>query len=201
MEKPKTAKDRAARASVRLSGQDNVLHAALRALRQKLAAEQSLPPYVIFHDRTLLELAEKRPQSTDALADITGLGERKIARYGDAVLEVIAAHKRHPLLENRLSVTVNQTLALHLEGRTADEIAATRKLSVGTIYSHFAEAIEAGLIAAAKVLPLDPSEIDEITAAFERLGTLDSLKLGPVHAALEGRYDFGILRCVLADQA
>ncbi len=64
-----------------------------------------------------------------------------------------------------------------------------------------AEAIEAGLLEARQVLPLDESEIDEIIDAFERCHTVDSGKLGPAHAALEGRYDYGILKCVLAELA
>ena len=51
------------------------------------------------------------------------------------------------------------------------------------------------------MLPLDDDDLDEIHAAFERLGTLDSGKLGPAHAALEGRFDYGVLKCVLAELA
>ncbi|MBV1695575.1 MAG: DNA helicase RecQ [Hyphomicrobiales bacterium] len=195
------SREKSPRSGVRLAGQDNVLFSALRALRQQLATDAGLPPFVIFHDRTLLELVEKRPQTREALAAVSGLGERKIARYGDAVLGVVAGHKKHPLLDNRLSVTINQTLALHLAGKSPDVIASERGLTVSTVYGHFAEAIEAGLIEASAVLPLDAAEIDEIVATFEQLGTRDSLKLGPAHAALQGRYDFGILRCVLADVA
>jgi ATP-dependent DNA helicase RecQ len=184
-----------------LAGGDETLFAALRALRQQLASDAGVPPYVICHDRTLVELSEKRPKDETGLHDITGLGDRKIARYGADFLEIIGAHKRHPLLDNRLSATVNQTLALHLQGKSAEEIATTRNIVISTVYGHFAEAIETGLIEAKDVISLDAAELDEIAAAFERLGTLDSLKLGPVHAALDGRYDFGILKCVLAEAA
>ncbi len=175
------------------------LYEALRALRQALAGEAQVPPYVIFHDRTLIELADKRPQTLDALHSITGLGDRKIARYGDKVLDVIGGFKQHPLLANKLSVTVNQTLALHLDGKSPEDIAAARGIEAATVFGHFAEAIEAGLIEARAVIGLDDAEIDEIHAAFERLGTLDSLKLGPAHATLDGRYNYGVLKCVLAE--
>ena len=49
------------------------------------------------------------------------------------------------------------------------------------------------------MLALDEADIDEIHGVFERLGTLDSGKLGPAHAALEGRFDYGILKCLLAE--
>jgi ATP-dependent DNA helicase RecQ len=184
-----------------IGGGDEPLFQALRELRQKLASESGVPPYVICHDRTLIELAEKRPKSDAQLAGITGLGDRKIARYGAALLAVVSQFKRHPLLDNRLSATVNQTLAMHLEGKSADDISVTRTLTLSTIYGHFAEAIEAGLLDVSAALPLDAAEIDEIHAAFEACGTRDSLKLGPAHAALDAKYDYGILKCLLAAEA
>lgn len=51
-----------------------------------------MPPYVIFHDRTLIELAAVRPASRAAMANVPGVGEAKLDRYGPAFLEVIAAH-------------------------------------------------------------------------------------------------------------
>ncbi len=192
-------KDREKRGGGGVGGADSGLFDALRALRQDLAAEGKVPPYVIFHDRTLVELASVRPQTLGALHSITGLGDRKVARYGDQVLEVIGRFKRHPMLANKLSATVNQTLALHLEGKSPDDIALARKIELSTVLGHFAEAIEAGLIEARAVVGLDEAEIDEIHAAFESCGTLDCLKLGPAHAALDGRYDYGILKCLLAE--
>ena len=195
---PKKSK-RESKASAKVAPHDDALFQALRALRLKLAAAAKLPPYVVAQDRTLLELAEKRPASEAGLHDIMGLGASKIARYGKAFLETIASFKKHPLLSNRLSATVNQTLALHVQGQDAETIARERGLEIATVYGHFAEAIEAGLLEARAVLPLDESEVDEILATFERCQTLDTGKLGPVHAALEGRYDYGVLKCLLAE--
>ena len=195
----KARRQTAAAASV--AADDQNLYAALKALRLRLAAEAKLPPYVIFHDKTLAELAAKKPASDDDLHGVLGLGDSKIKRYGAAILKVIVGFKPHPLLSNRLSPTVNQTLALHLQGLEADAIAGERQLDVGTIWSHFAEAIEAGLIEARTVLTVDDDDLDEIHAVFERLGTLDSGKLGPAHAALDGRFDYGVLKCVLAELA
>jgi len=61
---------------------------ALRAWRLDEARRQELPPYVIFHDATLIEVARRRPASLDALADIPGIGRSKLDRYGVAVLAV-----------------------------------------------------------------------------------------------------------------
>ncbi len=196
---PQKKPRRDAKIIAKVAPRDETLLQALRALRLKLATAAKLPPYVVAQDRTLAELAEKRPLNEEALHDITGLGASKIARYGNAFLEVIGQHKPHPMLDNRLPSTVNQTLAAHLRGLDADQIATERNIAVSTVYGHFADAIAAGLVEARAVLPLDEAEMDEILAAFERCNTLETGKLGPAHGALDGRYDFGILKCILAE--
>ena len=63
---------------------------SLRAWRLEEARRQELPPYVIFHDSTLTEVARRRPASLDALAEIPGVGRSKLERYGGAVIAVVA---------------------------------------------------------------------------------------------------------------
>jgi ATP-dependent DNA helicase RecQ len=65
------------------------LFEALRAKRRELAQEASVPPYVIFHDSVLREMAVRRPQDRATLATLSGVGERKLDAYGDAFLAVI----------------------------------------------------------------------------------------------------------------
>ncbi len=65
------------------------LFAQLRARRRELAAEQGVPPYVIFHDRTLAAMAAHRPLTPETMLQISGVGESKLARYGDAFLALI----------------------------------------------------------------------------------------------------------------
>ncbi len=197
----KSKRERRGAAAPAIAPEHYAAYQALKQLRQRLAAAAKLPPYVIFHDKTLAELVQVRPATLGELGNITGLGTSKIARYGQAILDVLAAHRGHPALNNRLSATVNQTLALHLQGLDAQTIATRRSLDVSTVYGHLAEAIEAGLIEAHAVVGLDPSEIDEVLSAFERLGTVESGRLGPVFAALDGRVDYGILKCLLAEVA
>jgi ATP-dependent DNA helicase RecQ len=68
------------------------LFEALRELRREIAAEAKLPPYVIFHDATLREMAAMRPSSLSELGTISGVGARKLEAYGDAFLAVIRRH-------------------------------------------------------------------------------------------------------------
>ena len=71
------------------AGVDQGLFEQLRALRLELARGRGVPPYVIFHDQTLRELARVKPRQLHELQDITGIGERKAAAFGPAILELI----------------------------------------------------------------------------------------------------------------
>jgi ATP-dependent DNA helicase RecQ len=73
---------------------DDPLWLALKAKRLALAREQGVPPYVIFHDSTLLEILSQRPATLDDLARVSGVGQAKLARYGESFLGVLkdAAH-------------------------------------------------------------------------------------------------------------
>ena len=77
------------RADPGLSDEDNALWQSLRACRKRLADEHGVPPYVIFHDATLQEMARLRPTSDSALLGISGVGDSKLERYGEAFLDVI----------------------------------------------------------------------------------------------------------------
>ncbi|WP_084635399.1 DNA helicase RecQ [Pseudoxanthomonas sp. J35] len=68
---------------------DRALFDALRAWRAQAAREQNVPAYVIFHDRTLRDIAQLRPASISELARVGGIGGGKLGRYGEAVLEII----------------------------------------------------------------------------------------------------------------
>ncbi|MGH1355501.1 MAG: DNA helicase RecQ [Thalassovita sp.] len=81
-----------------VSEEDAPLLSALKAKRRALAEAANVPAYVIFNDRTLIEMAEKRPKNMDGMADIGGVGAKKLERYGQIFLEVItgASEDLHP---------------------------------------------------------------------------------------------------------
>ena len=75
-----------------LTPESAALMEELRAWRLEQARSQGVPPYVVFHDRTLLEIAERRPRDLAELAAVGGVGAAKLERYGAAVLAVV----QHP---------------------------------------------------------------------------------------------------------
>lgn len=89
--KTKSAKKKRRGTGAELAPADQSLFEALRTRRKEIADELDLPPYVIFHDATLQQMAEHRPQNDQDLLTISGVGEAKLERYGTQFLEVIAA--------------------------------------------------------------------------------------------------------------
>ena len=89
--KLKTEKKKRRDSSTALAPADQSLFEALRRRRKEIADELDLPPYVIFHDATLMQLAEHRPTTEAAMLGINGVGAVKLERYGKAFLEIIAA--------------------------------------------------------------------------------------------------------------
>ncbi|MBU6250471.1 MAG: DNA helicase RecQ [Cyanobacteria bacterium REEB417] len=70
---------------------DEALLTALRTWRREQARQQGVPPYLVFHDRTLMELAAQQPTTLEALGRIGGIGTAKLSRYGEALLGVLSA--------------------------------------------------------------------------------------------------------------
>lgn len=88
---PMKRKDRRAREAAAMDPADAALFEALRAKRRDLALEAGVPPYVIFHDSTLREMASLRPGTLSALGEVSGVGTRKLESWGPAFLGVLAA--------------------------------------------------------------------------------------------------------------
>ncbi len=178
--------------------QDQLLWDALRSLRLKLAEESSVPPYVIFHDTTLQEMAKKRPTSSDGMLRISGVGEQKLQRYGKQFLAEIAKNPLPALLDNKLSTTINETLMLYQKNISIEKIAEQRNKNISTIYTHLADAIEIGLLDVRDVIDLDDGEYDEIVYTIETMEEENKNRLKPLYEALNEEYDYGVLRCVQA---
>ena len=191
----KTKKELSKRKS-QLSSSKLSLFDLLKEQRLELAEEYGVPPYIIFHDSTLEEMAKTRPNDLETMSYISGVGEQKLDKYGNIFLAVIQSSPLPNVLQNNLSDTVNETLTLLNDGLDIDNIAIKRDIKLSTVYTHLADAIEVGLIDAKDTLQLSDSEHSEIINALEIHMDGDMLK--PTFDALEGKYDYGILNCVRA---
>ncbi|MBS1212916.1 MAG: recQ, partial [Proteobacteria bacterium] len=193
---PKQAKSGSQRFS-RL--EDERLWHALRQLRRQLANDQDVPPYVIFLDTVLSEMVSSRPQTLEELGTLAGIGERKLDRYGEQFLEVIQAYAAPSATGVAdTTSTVEETLNLYHLGMSVEQIAVRRGLKLTTIYGHLAEAIASGQAELLEVTGLEGDEVERIRLLWMSLAPKDRARLKPLHEALAGAYDFGILRCLLA---
>ena len=89
---PRSKKSSLKTARVAPEVKDQPLFDALRALRKSIADEDSIPPYVIFHDKTLAEMVSVQPSSLSEMARISGVGEKKLDKYGAEFLGIIRDH-------------------------------------------------------------------------------------------------------------
>ncbi|GLQ81627.1 ATP-dependent DNA helicase RecQ [Mesorhizobium huakuii] len=86
-------KMRAEGSAANAEGVDASLLATLKSLRLRLAKERQVPAYVVFSDRTLIDMAERRPRDLDAFAEVNGVGGAKLKEFGEIFLKAIAAHQ------------------------------------------------------------------------------------------------------------
>jgi ATP-dependent DNA helicase RecQ len=183
----------------------------LKQLRNSISHEQNVPSYIIFSDSSMLDLATYLPLNTADLHKISGFGEYKIHKYGQAFLKVVQDYciehslrtkiNLKPALGNR-KVVVNKersietkkaSLQLYKEGMSMNEIAAERKLSLSTVETHLAYYIAIGdlliddIVSTAKQLA--------IKKAADLLGTA-SLKV--LKDGLPSDISYGEIRITLA---
>ncbi len=190
---------------------DEVLFGKLRGLRKELADERGVPPYIVFSDVSLRQMARFYPVEERELSRISGVGDRKLREFGALFLGEIAAHLQSnprqvfaddsfaeptaPMpRRSRLTDTVRETLHFFRQGKTVSEIARIRGVKDGTIYSHLEEALLAGeTIDVKSLLPAEAQH--DIATAFAKHGFGS---LGSVVASLGGKYDYGQCRVVRA---
>jgi len=146
-----------------------------------------------------MAMLEQRPASLDAMGRLPGVGEKKLEKFGHAFLQVLAQFEQDAPPANELSDTVNDTLYLWQKTPDISAVARQRELTETTVYGHLAQAISAGLLQASEVLDLDKASLLEIESAIESLPeAAENRQMKPVFEALDGAYDYGIIRCVMA---
>ncbi|TVR01955.1 MAG: DNA helicase RecQ [Desulfovibrionales bacterium] len=191
---------------------DSKLFALLRARRKALAEAANVPPYVVFSDRTLVEMATMFPQTPEALAKVHGVGETKLARYAEEFLPVlrdycaewgiaeqsptghVPAPRKQPEGPGGRTLEV---LALHHQGRTIAQISQIFAVKPGTVVHHLWQASQAGHHVRGDTLagqiPLPSEQLLQVLDVFAAHGTE---RLRPVFDALDGNVTYDDLHMV-----
>ncbi len=185
---------------------NNALFALLRQKRKEMADETGVPPYVIFSDRTLIEMAAYYPQSMASLLSISGVGQVKSRQYGDAFLDVIRAYcQKHELQESqketrreksdsgRRYVLVAQA---YNAGETIQSLMERYGVTAGTILDHLTRYLMAGNTLRRgddleAFVTVTPGQRQSAFAVFAEQGT-DFLK--PVYDRLHGALTYDELK-------
>ncbi len=191
---------------------DGVLFAKLRSLRYEIAMDLNVPPYVVFSDESLRQMAAYFPTESDALLRIKGVGAHKLEQFGDRFIAAIRAYAEEHGIEScnavpaaepppsgkaaayrgPLSQTHARTLDLARQGLGIDEIAARRGLALGTVIGHLERIVESGeVLELTHVLPPEP-RYARIVEAFHAANS-DYL-LAPVKERLDDSFTYEELR-------
>jgi len=185
---------------------DRELFEKLRVLRKTIADDKEVPPFVVFGDLALRQMALYLPQSEENFSRISGVGDEKLKQYGAIFTEVIQAYARENNLPekkvpmkksaasnrlNRLGSTHLETQKLVLKKMSMEEMASQRGLTCATIAAHLEKLVSAG--AKIDLGYLRPSEENfaQIKAAFEKSG---GMSLSPVQKLLGEQFSYEELR-------
>ena len=190
---PEKGKRKKAERKAAAQGKDTMLWEALRAKRRELADDQDVPPFVIFHDATLMAMIEEKPVDLKQMSYISGVGEKKLELYGEKFLEVL-----HEFSDMEIPDTVAESVVLFRLGYTVEKVAQQRELTEGTIYTHLAQAVEEGSVLLNDVIDLAENEIQQIEDAIISLPEEQKNALKPLFELFDGAYSYSVLRCVRA---
>jgi ATP-dependent DNA helicase RecQ len=190
---------------------DEALFERLRGLRKQLADERAVPPYIIFSDVALRQMARFYPASEADFSRISGVGEKKLREFGAVFMREIAAHLQTNARQifaddsfalpevpaprrSRLTDTVRETLHFFREGKPIPEISRIRGIKDGTVFGHLEEAMLAGESIDLSRL-ISGTAQKEIAAALAKHGFGN---LGGVVESFGGRYSYDQCRIVRA---
>jgi len=193
---------------------DGRLFEELRTLRRRIASEKRVPPYVVFGDATLQQMAHFIPQNLNSLSRISGVGAVKLTQYSEEFLAVICEYARDHGLSDRLETkraerdiaprdsrgngrtpTHRVTKRLLEQGYSIQETARHRSLSSNTIVAHIEMLVKEGEALDLESLLPPSSRIDRIQDAFAEVGYA---RLAPVKKLLGDDYSYEEIRLVRA---
>ncbi len=185
----------------------------LRRLRADFAKSENVPPYVVFSDVTLVEMATYLPQTDWEMHKISGVGDLKFDKYGADFLRSVKSYSLKNGLVSLIDLkskkrerkprtkrdahgkdTYHTSLEMFQDGETVAAIAKKRGISTNTVEGHLTRFIAAGEISLEQIVPLD--RIAVIQQAIEKFA--DGNAMWPIKEYLGEGYSYGEIRAVLA---
>ncbi|MCS3871569.1 ATP-dependent DNA helicase RecQ [Chryseobacterium ginsenosidimutans] len=168
------------------------LFAELKKLRREQAEKENVPPYVIFSDATLMEMATYLPSTKEELNQISGFGAFKIEKYGEIFLPSILEYCNINNLSSKIvekipkkqreskkiseAGTFTTTFQLYKAGNTIEDIAKMRKLSINTIQNHLINFVAVGTIKASELMDITKIEPIIKIATMQTILSLKAIK-------------------------
>ena len=198
-EKPATRKKSSATKQRGMSSEHNDMWERLRERRRQLASEQGLPAYVIFHDATLMDMAEKRPATLSAMASISGVGAAKLEKYGQIFLDEINA-KHGDVNEVESTDAIREQILKHaLNGVSVDEISTHCGVDEDELHRHLAALIRQGELVLEQLnLELDSSDVDELQSEMLSAMDTDDFSTQAFFQSLDQAYPLSLLKLIHA---
>ncbi len=171
-----TVKERATEKSTAAKKQ-SALFEKLKVLRQKIAAEENVPAYVVFTDASLKDMEAKKPTTVEAFEKVSGVGAAKLKKYAKVFMDEIVTHLKTKKTKKNNSKTPTHQISfgMYKEGITIAEIAKERGLTENTIYGHLQKIHENGETIDFEQF-ISSEEIQKIEKAKEALTEEDGLK-------------------------
>jgi ATP-dependent DNA helicase RecQ len=169
----------------------------LKEKRKRVAEELKIPPYVVFSDATLQEMAQKKPLLVSAMQNISGVGEAKMEKFGKGFLGVIVKFTIEKAKQGAkiTGSTYLLTYDLYQQGKPLEEIAMTRNLNIGTIGQHLAYLYENGYKINFDDL-VSPQEFQRVVDVYLALNKPEAAK--PIFEALNGEIGYEKIRLAVA---
>ncbi|MEX0715141.1 MAG: DNA helicase RecQ [Planctomycetaceae bacterium] len=214
--KPAKTRKEAKVATASWEGVDRGLFEALRVWRKAKSEERGIPPFVVFGDATLRELARYRPSGIESLQSIHGIGQKKSADYGADVVAVIESYCRENSIEMNIAAppgegteqrernmaaaipksSVSRSLAFEMfaQGKSLEEVREATGRAESTVGDYLAAFIEQEGICDPGTW-VEEEVFERIRQAAEQTGVE---RLKPIFEALEGTIDYGRIRVAIA---
>jgi len=185
---------------------NHALFALLRQKRKEMADEAGVPPYVIFSDRTLTEMAAYYPQSAENLLNISGVGQVKMRQYGEAFLGVIKVYcEKHGLVEKRKGASRDKSDTnrryfivgeAYNAGDSIESLMERYHVTAGTILDHLTRYLSAGnsLRKGEDLQEWTSTTPEQQEAVFSAFDELSPTYLKPVYDQLNGEINYDELK-------